>query len=175
MPTQFAALLRGVSPTNLKMTDLARSLEAAGLTAVKTVLASGNAVFSATERDEEALTKSIEAALGKTVGKVFDTQVRSVDSLTRLLTTDPYGRLPDGSKRVVTFLQKAPRPAPKLPIEEDGARIIALRGREVFSAYVPSPKGPVFMTLLEKTFGKSITTRTWDTVAKIVKAAGLPN
>jgi hypothetical protein len=43
-----------------------------------------------------------------------------------------------------------------------------VRGQEVFSAYVPSPRGPVFMTLLLKTFGDSITTRTWETVKKIV-------
>ncbi len=41
----------------------------------------------------------------------------------------------------------------------------------MFSAYVPSPKGPVFMNLIEKTFGKEVTTRTWETVGKIVKAA----
>jgi hypothetical protein len=42
-------------------------------------------------------------------------------------------------------------------------------GQEVFSAYVPSPRGPVFMTLIEKTFGKEVTTRTWDTVRKVAK------
>ena len=46
-----------------------------------------------------------------------------------------------------------------------------VKERAVFSAYVPSPKGPVFMTLIEKTFGKTVTTRTWETVGKIVKAA----
>jgi uncharacterized protein (DUF1697 family) len=28
---------------------------------------------------------------------------------------------------------------------------------------------PVFMTLIEKTFGKEGTTRTWDTVAKVAR------
>jgi hypothetical protein len=41
-----------------------------------------------------------------------------------------------------------------------------MNGREVFTAYVPSPRGPVFMTLIEKTFGRNVTTRTWDTVRK---------
>jgi hypothetical protein len=59
-----------------------------------------------------------------------------------------------------------------LPIETDGARILAVRGREVFTAYVPRPRSPVFMTLLEKTFGKEVTTRTWETVRKC--AARLP-
>jgi hypothetical protein len=28
------------------------------------------------------------------------------------------------------------------------------------------------MSLIEKTFGKELTTRTWDTIAKVVKAGG---
>jgi len=39
----------------------------------------------------------------------------------------------------------------------------------VFSTYLPNPKGPVFMTLIEKTFGKDVTTRTWDTIAKVAR------
>jgi hypothetical protein len=35
---------------------------------------------------------------------------------------------------------------------------------------VPEAKGPVFMHLLEKTFGKAITTRTWETVTKCAAA-----
>jgi hypothetical protein len=57
-----------------------------------------------------------------------------------------------------------------LPLEMDGARIVAIEGREIFSVYVPSPRGPAFMRLIEKTFGKNITTRTWDTVARCAKA-----
>jgi hypothetical protein len=54
----------------------------------------------------------------------------------------------------------------------DGAQILCVKGTEVFSAYVPSAKGPVFMALIEKTFGKDLTTRTWDTIGKVVKAGG---
>ena len=43
-------------------------------------------------------------------------------------------------------------------------------GSEVYTAYVPSPRGAVFMTLIEKTFGKDLTTRTWDTVKKCAAA-----
>jgi hypothetical protein len=35
---------------------------------------------------------------------------------------------------------------------------------------VPNANGPVFMTLLERTFGKDITTRTLDTVQKCARA-----
>ena len=72
---------------------------------------------------------------------------------------------------MVTFLRSKPKSKLALPIERDGARILCLKDRELFSAYTRSPKGPVFMTLIEKAFGKDVTTRTWETVRKIVRAA----
>ena len=97
--------------------------------------------------------------------------MRSVDHLQELIEDDPYAdiRLPAKAKRVVTFLRDAPKSRPKLPIEKDGAKILAVRGHEVLSAYVVSDKGPAFMTLIEKTFGKEVTTRTWDTVKKLAR------
>jgi len=44
-----------------------------------------------------------------------------------------------------------------------------ISGSEIFSAYLPTPKGPVFMGLIEKTFGKEQTTRTWDTIVKVAR------
>jgi uncharacterized protein (DUF1697 family) len=168
---RFAALLRGVSPMNCKMPELAMALTAAGFTDVKTVLSSGNAVFSASG-SERAVQKKAEAAIEEHLGKPFMTLVRPLDELRSLLEADPYAafKLKPGAKRVVTFLAAKPSTAPKLPRELDGAKILALLGREVFSAYVPGPKGPVFMALIEGTFGKEVTTRTWDTLRKICAA-----
>ncbi len=44
-----------------------------------------------------------------------------------------------------------------------------IEGQDVFGAYVQNPKGPVFMTLIEKTLGNDLTTRTWDTAAKVAR------
>ena len=95
--------------------------------------------------------------------------MRPVDALRKILASDPYGafRLRPGTKRVVTFLHDDAPAMLELPIELYGARILSVDGGEVFSAYVPGPRGPVFMTLIEKTFGKDVTTRTWDTVKKV--------
>jgi hypothetical protein len=71
---------------------------------------------------------------------------------------------------VVTFLQEEPAGFPKLPIRLEGAQLLALNGRELLSAYVPTPGDPVFMRLIERHCGKSQTTRTWDTVRKVVAA-----
>ena len=57
-----------------------------------------------------------------------------------------------------------------LPAELDGVKIHRVVGREAFTTYLPSLKGPVFMALLERTFGKTITTRTYETVRKCAEA-----
>jgi uncharacterized protein (DUF1697 family) len=170
----YAAFLRGVSPLNAKMSQLKECFEAAGCTNVKTVLGSGNVVFEAPSKSQSALERKLEAAMQKDLGRVFATTLRSIDYLAALVVSDPYKtfRLAPNSKHVVTLLHAKPESRMKLPMELDGARILCVRGTELFSAYVPSPKGPVFMNLIERTFGKDLTTRTWDTVRKVVKAGG---
>ena len=169
---RYAAFLRGVMPTNCKMADLKQAFEAAAFTDVKTVLTSGNVVFSARNAAEAALERKAEAAMFDRLGKAFFTIVRPIDGLRELLASDPYkkfGVSPD-AKRIVTFLRDAPKVKLKLPIEADGTRLLTMKGREIFSAYLPSPKGPVFMSMIEKAFGKEQTTRTWDTITKVVRA-----
>lgn len=166
---RYVAFLRGVSPMNCKMPELKRCFEAAGFLDVKTVLSSGNVVFSAPAASGTTLAKKAEAAVEKGLGRSFPVIVRTVDALQAILASDPYKafRLAPGSKRVVTFLKNAPTSKLSLPIEVDGARILCVRGREVFTAYVRSPRGAIFMTLIEKTFGKEVTTRTWETIKKV--------
>jgi uncharacterized protein (DUF1697 family) len=168
---RYAAFLRGVMPTNASMADLKRAFESAGFTDVKTVLGSGNVAFTAKTDSNAALEKKAEAAMAKALGKSFFTIVRPVEALQALLAADPFKafRVKPGTKRVVTFLREAPKTKPKLPIEADGARIFVLRGLEAFTAYGPSDKGPVFMKLIERAFGKEQTTRTWDTVGKVAR------
>ena len=158
-------------PTNCKMPALKAAFEAAGFTDVKTVLGSGNVVFDARSSSEQLLQQKAEAAMQDRLGKAFMTIVRSIEQLRKVLATDPYKpfNVSPKAKRIVTFLRGRPTAKIKLPVELDGARILALRDGEIFSAYLPNPKGPVFMTLIDKTFGKDVTTRTWDTVAKVAR------
>ena len=172
---QYVAFLRGVSPMNLAMTVLKATLEHAGFAEVRTLLSSGNAVFAAKEQKAEVLEGKIEKALTSKLGMSFMTFVRPVAELRAMLESDPYAafQLSPDAKRVVTFTrQRFSAAAAKklaLPIELDGARILAVQNGEIFSAYVRSAQGPVFMSLLEKTVGKEITTRTWNTVKKAAR------
>jgi uncharacterized protein (DUF1697 family) len=155
---------------NAKMPDLKNAFEAAGFRNVKTLLSSGNVVFDAATASQTSLQRKAEAAMTSRLGKSFLTIVRSIDALSELLALDPYQdfRLAPGTKRVVTFLRKMPSSQVALPVKMGSARILAMSGTEVFSAYVPGEdEAPLFMSLIEKTFGKELTTRTWETVSKV--------
>ena len=169
---RYVAFLRGVSPMNCSMAALRGCLEDLGFENVKTVRSSGNAVFDARKSATGALERRIEAKLAAGVGRSFGTFVRSRDELASMLEADAFAahKLPAAAKRLVTFLHEPPEQPPGLPIVIDGAWIVACAGREVFAAYEPGHTGPEFMKLLEDSFGKNITTRTWDTVRKCVAA-----
>lgn len=168
---RYAAFLRGVMPTNAKMPEVRRAFEAAGFTNVATVLASGNVVFDARSRSTAAIGKKAEEAMAEHLGRAFPAIVHSIESLRKLLASDPYHgvRIPAGARRVVTFVRTPPAARPRLPIEQDGARILRFEDGIAFSAYERTPKGPVFMVLIEKAFGKDQTTRTWETLEKVVE------
>ena len=116
---RYAAFLRGVMPMNAKMPDLKRAFEAAGFTDVRTVLSSGNVVFTARSAGAAALERKAEAAMEQTLGRAFFTIVRPIDVLQQLLASDPFRafRLKPGAKRVVTFLRRPPAKKIALPTE----------------------------------------------------------
>jgi len=169
---RYVAFLRGVSPLNARMPELKRSFETAGFRAVRTVLASGNVVFDAPLSEERALEQRAEAAMAAILGRRFHTIVRAASDLTRLLAFDPYTShgIPSDAKRVVSFLREARPPRVPLPLAQDHASVFLLAGREAFTAYVRTDKGPVFMQLIERAFGSDVTTRTLDTVARCAAA-----
>lgn len=153
---------------NCKMLDLKRCFEAAGFTDVKTVLSSGNVAFTAQAAVVPILESAAEAQMPEHLGRVFQTIVRPSVFLQSLVATDPFAEfaLPANAKRIVTFLRRPCEKQVVLPIERGHARILKLQDTEVFSAYVPNETGPVFMALLERTFGTEVTTRTLETVRK---------
>src|SRR5207244_1128793 len=68
---RYAAFLRAVSPMNAKMPELKKCFEAAGFTDVKTLLSSGNVVFSARTSSEASIERKAEAAMKKHLGQPF--------------------------------------------------------------------------------------------------------
>ena len=170
---RYVAFLRGVMPGKPSMAQLKAAFESAGFTNVKTVLNSGNVVFDARAASEKSLERKADASMAGEIGRVYAAIVRPVETIETLLESDPFARfeLPRDAKRVVTFLRELPKAElPRLPIVLGSAKILGVDGREAFTAYEPAPGGPIFMTLIEKTFGKNVTTRTWETLQKVVRA-----
>ncbi len=87
----YVALLRGINVGGriIKKDELKACFEATGLTDVKTVLQSGNVVFSADSKPE-VLKKRAEDALSKTFG--FPAKVWVIDSeaLERIIDANPF-------------------------------------------------------------------------------------
>ncbi len=170
--SRHCAFLRGVSPMNASMAQLKACLESLGFRQVKTVLASGNAVFDAPATPLPVLEQRIEAATAQHLGRGFRTLVRPQAELQALLRADPFAAfaLPPDAKRVVTFLRQPWAEPIALPHEEQGVRVLRLHGAQVLTAYVRHPRGPVFMRVIEQLFGDDVTTRTWDTVRRCAAA-----
>jgi uncharacterized protein (DUF1697 family) len=169
---RYVALLRGVSPLNAKMPELKPCFETAGFTNVRTVLSSGNVVFDSDHTDQAGIEAMAENAMAQTLNRTFYPIVRSIEELQALLANDPYllHGIPAEAKRVVSFFREQRSSKVPLPLAQDLASVFHVQGREAFSAYLPSPKGPVFMTLIEKAFGSNVTTRTLETVARCAKS-----
>ena len=169
---RYVALLRGVSPLNAKMPELQACFESAGFASVRTVLSSGNVAFDSSLTREREIEALAEKAMEQLLGHAFYTIVRPSRELRNLVATAPFAEhgIPPEAKRVVSFFREPCAARMPLPLAKDMASVFLARGREAFTAYMPADKGPVFMTLIEKAFGKNVTTRTLETVAKCAVA-----
>jgi uncharacterized protein (DUF1697 family) len=157
---------------NCKMDELKRCLETTGFKNVRTVLASGNAVFDSRATSLAAIERKAERAMTQHLSRSFYTIVRSQTQLQALIAADPFSAfmVPVNAKKIVTFARESPEERLKVPHSHEGVHIYAIEGCEIFTAYEPHPRGPIFMQFLEKTFGPTVTTRTWETIKKCAQA-----
>lgn len=165
---RYIALLRGVSPMNARMPALKACFEAAGFSNVRTLLSSGNVAFDAQASSLSMLERRAEEAMQSGLGRSFVTIVRPQAALQALVASEPFAAfaLSPSSKPLVLFLRKPAELDLDLPIHRGDASILAFNGTEALCTYVPGPDASGFMSLLQRTFGKTITTRTLNTVRK---------
>ncbi len=171
----YAALLRGIMPTNPNMRNekLRGVFEGLGFEKVASVLTSGNVVFR-TADDPADLEDRIQQALNAELGIPGGTIIRSHPELRALLDRDPFEGLTHerGSYLTVTFFKAKMREADTKAFDDAFTRVIGYdRKARAFLTVIDNSTGktPDFMARLEKTYGKDITTRTWLTVQRVVK------
>lgn len=149
----YVALIRGIGPMNPNMRNkkLAGVLKGLGCTKIQPVLASGNLVFTSTARSTAALETKIEKAFAEKLGLSNDVIVRSQTELEAIVKKDPFKGSEHGKQwYLIATFRKDRKPV-------------------VFNKFNRAGMdGPEAMLELEKRYGKKITTRTWNTVLKIV-------
>jgi len=170
--TRYVALLRGVNVggVNMKMADLADVVRGLGYDDVKTVLASGNVLF--TTPDAAAASKDrLEAALRERFGYEAWVHVLTVDAVQRIIDAFPYERSADRHAYVVFVLKPEVRDE-LLAVKLDPAVEQATAGDGV--VYWSVPKGDT----LESAMGKAqaagrhkpwLTTRNLNTLEKLTR------
>jgi uncharacterized protein (DUF1697 family) len=153
---------------NARMPALKACFEAAGFSNVRTLLSSGNVAFDSPASPLPALERRAEAAMQSALGRSFVTIVRPQAALQALVASEPFDTfaLSPSAKPLVAFLRTPMALTLDLPMHRHDASILDFNGSEALCAYVPGPNASGFMGLLERSFGKTITTRTLDTVRK---------
>ena len=161
------------------MDRLRQAFESLGFQNVKTLLASGNVVFCAPEQSRARLLGRIETQLKKTLGHEISVILRTPDDLQALADLGPFRRIrvTPLTRLFVTFLGEKARTRLKIPYTspDKSYRILRRTRGELCSVLTLGPqwsKNLRQMDILEKEFGQRITTRTWSTVLRLLRAAG---
>jgi uncharacterized protein (DUF1697 family) len=173
--TRYAAFLRGINVgghRKIKMTDLAAKFVEMEFTDVRTVIASGNVIFSSSELNVAKITSEIEAGLVAGLGYPVNVMVRTVARLREMIALDPFKSVAgEEGHRYVSFMQSIVREHPDLPYDagNEGFRILAVHGEDVFilSQKLPDGRHGDPGKYIVKHFGKVSTMRNWNTVVKI--------
>ncbi len=170
--TTFVALLRGINVSgqkHIRMAELQKSCEEAGLTDVRTYLQSGNVVFCASRADTRKLGVSLRARIVEDFGHDVQVLVLSAKELNRVASSNPLWPRSGGEGNLFhgTFLFQ-PVPADrfrtlKLPAQPGEQAVLV---GQVVLLHCPHGYGRTKLNnnFFEKALGVPATTRNWRTV-----------
>jgi len=175
---RYVVLLRGVNvgkANRVAMSEFKVLLETSGYTEVKTLLNSGNAVFSSSVRSCEKLASAIAARVESTFGVKTPVVVKSAVQLAVIVSGAPM-KPPDAdhSRFLVAFgrdEEAVQSLAPLVPLARAPERLVITN----HAAYLHCPAGVLESKVGEAILGKAgrgVTTRNWATVLKIEALLG---
>lgn len=173
--TRYIALLRGVNVggrSKVPMAELRTLLADLGFTSVKTLLQSGNAVFTASGTTPDKVAKAVETTLEKHYDRPFSVMVRTLDELRAIMAANPM-TVGNGSRFLVNFYAE-PVDTDLLAdfaAEQHAPARMAVVGREIYFDFpegMADSKLPGAVDRKLKTLG---TARNWNTVTKLLAIA----
>ena len=176
----FVALLRAVNlagKNSVGMADLREVASGLGLGDVRSLLQSGNLVFTAGERSSAALERALADATRDQLGVETDYFVRSADEWRTAIEANPFPQEAgsDPGRLLLVCLAKAPTRESMDALEKaiTGSERVRAEGRHLYAVY---PEGVgrsrLTMALIEKKLGTRGTGRNWNTVLKLGGAVG---
>jgi uncharacterized protein (DUF1697 family) len=175
---KYAAMVRGVGPENPNMrgAKLQWAFEQMGFTNVRPFLTSGNVLFESDITDTNRLEAMAEEALPRLLDFSRDVFVRSQADLQAIVDADPFkGLVHENAGKTyltVTFFKQAPADLPPLPFTPEGKSFelaAMVDGALCCVVDLTTGKTPDLMAWLERRFGKAITTRTYNTVTRMIQ------
>jgi uncharacterized protein (DUF1697 family) len=172
---RYVALLRGVNigpKKRIAMADLRALVEDLGHGAAKTLVNSGNVVFTVNRKKANAtLAREIEVALREKHGLDVGVVVRSGAEMAKIVASNPFPEAAATPKLLhVSFLDRVPNGEKVAALQEvergeDDFRMI---GTEVYLSVPNGLSGAVFnVNGLDKALGVVATSRNWNTVTKL--------
>ncbi len=171
--TWHVAFLRGINVGKAKrvvMADLRVLIEGLGYGDVRTLLNSGNAVFSATSATASNAAARIEEALAKTLGVSARVTTLTAPELAAIVVENPLLEIADNPSRFLVAVLNDPIDRARLEplLEQDwGGDALAIGSRV---AYVWCAGGILESRLLkavERALGGAVTSRNWATILKL--------
>jgi uncharacterized protein (DUF1697 family) len=169
--TAFIALLRAVNvggTGKLPMADLKTLCERAGMTKVRTYIASGNVVFES-KASEAKVKASLESGLAEYARKPVGVVVRTAAEMAAVLAANPFPKAPP-NRTVAIFLDRSPPPNALEAMSGQKSEEVRLGVREI---YVHYPEGQAD-TKLRIPAAKTGTARNINTVTKLAEMAREP-
>src|SRR6266581_9546699 len=125
---------------------------------------------------ENVTESALRAAFAQKLPFKCEIMVCPARDIIKLASKDPFSRQPPGPDivRFVSVLAKRLRALPPLPLslpsDDDWLlKIIAIQGRFVLGLYRRQMKAISYLSRIEKRLGVPVTTRSWNTIEKVVK------
>ena len=168
------ALLRAINVGGtklVKMEALRDCCAGLGFTNVRTLLQSGNLIFSSAPADAE-LERLLETRARKELDLNTEFFVRSAKEWARIINGNPF---PEDARRdparlILMLLKEAPKAksVEALRVAITGPETVHVQGRDAYFIYPDGTgRSRLTLSLIEKKLGTRATGRNWNTVLKI--------
>ena len=177
--TPKIALLRAVNVGGIKvsMADLKALLVDLGFENVRTLLNSGNVVFSGKSKTEAKLEELLETEFAKRGGRATEFFVRTAEEWKSIIARNPMTnearRDPGHLLLVVLKREPSDQEVDALRAAIVGPEVVKAAGKQAY-IYYPAGVGQSKLTakLIEKKLGSPGTGRNWNTVLKLAAMVG---